>query len=162
MVPRPVGTCMYAYEIQGWPTLHPASSRVNPVAEDSPETASSHGLTCGQSGLHKWGGYLNLARVKQKAMHPPIITSGQCAGPPLCPLSQVQLGAVVCIKALATSPELKGRLREMGFHEEQQVRLLSKDANYICQICNARLGISGKIAASIMVQAIPERNAAIT
>lgn len=95
--------------------------------------------------------------MKQEAILPHVVVEGQCAGPRVCPLSQVKAGAVVCIKELATSPELKGRLREMGFCEDQQLRLLSKDANYICQVCNARLGISGKIASSILVQAIEDQ-----
>ena len=50
-----------------------------------------------------------------------------------------------------------GRLREMGFCEEQQIKLLSRDGNLICQVCNARLGISAELAEGILVEALPGR-----
>ena len=65
-----------------------------------------------------------------------------CAGAPVCPLSRVRLGEVVCIKQLSTSPEVTDRLREMGLCEEQKIKLVSRQSNFICQVCNARLGIS--------------------
>jgi Fe2+ transport system protein FeoA len=83
-----------------------------------------------------------------------VIVEGQCAGPKVCPLSRVQAGAVVCIKRLSTSPELTDRLREMGFCEQQQIKLLARDSNYICQVCNARFGISEALAESILVEAV--------
>lgn len=85
---------------------------------------------------------------------PPSLTllEGQCAGSTLCPLSKVQAGSVVCIKQLSASPEMTDRLRELGFCEEQEIRLLARDSNLICQVCNARLGISEQLAESILVQ----------
>jgi Fe2+ transport system protein FeoA len=73
-------------------------------------------------------------------------------------LSQVKAGAVVCIKRLAARPETIDRLRELGLGEEQKIKLLSNDSTYICQVCNARLGISPKLADAILVQplAAPE------
>jgi Fe2+ transport system protein FeoA len=70
-------------------------------------------------------------------------------------LSDVAAGTTVCIKQLAMSPELSGRLREMGLIEERHVRLVAREASYICQVCNARLGISEKLAQSILVEAVP-------
>jgi len=69
-------------------------------------------------------------------------------------LSWVKAGAVVCIKELAAAPEVKERLRELGFCEEQKIKLLSSSSSYICQVCNARLGISQKLADSILVEAV--------
>jgi hypothetical protein len=40
----------------------------------------------------------------------------------------------------------------MGFGEKQIVKLLSKQSNLICQVCNARLGISEKLAETILVE----------
>jgi Fe2+ transport system protein FeoA len=79
-----------------------------------------------------------------------------CLGgsPALVPLSTVGPGVSVCIKQLAASPELSTRLREMGFCEEQRVKLLSRNANLICQVCNARLGISTQLARLIWVEQI--------
>ena len=83
------------------------------------------------------------------------IPAATCDQPAICPLSRVRAGTVVCIKRLATSAELTGRLREMGFCEEQQIKLLSRDGNLICQVCNARLGISAELAEVILVAPIP-------
>ena len=67
---------------------------------------------------------------------------------------RVKAGAVVCIKQLSTTPDVTNRLRELGFCEEQKIRLVARQSNYICQVCNARLAISGKLAESIMVQTV--------
>ena len=83
------------------------------------------------------------------------VLEGRCAGPRVCPLSQVKAGAVVCIKHLTTAPEVTDRLRELGFCEQQRIRLLTRQSNFICQVCNARLAISEKLADSIMVEAVP-------
>jgi Fe2+ transport system protein FeoA len=89
------------------------------------------------------------------------ILEGRCAGADVCPLSRVQAGSVVCIKQLSTSPEMTDRLRELGFCEQQHIKLVSKDSSFICQVCNARLGISAELADSILVEAVgPSRAAA--
>jgi Fe2+ transport system protein FeoA len=75
----------------------------------------------------------------------------------LCPLSQVKAGVAVRIKQLSAAPEVSHRLREMGFCEEQRVKLLSRHGNIICQVCNARLGISAQLAETILVQTEPLR-----
>jgi Fe2+ transport system protein FeoA len=94
-----------------------------------------------------------LTPLKQSASQPNSGVSNPCADPALCPLSRVQAGSVVCIKALAASPELSERLRELGFCEQQTIKLLARNSNFICQVCNARLGISEKLAEFIMVEA---------
>lgn len=90
--------------------------------------------------------------MKQESPQSFFIVEGQCAGPEVCPLTAVRAGVTVCIKQLAASPEMSDRLRELGFCEEQRIKLLSRESNYICQVCNARLGISEKLAQSIWVQ----------
>ena len=70
----------------------------------------------------------------------------------LCKLSEVQAGTTVTIKQLSASPELSTRLRELGFCEEQRVKLLSRNPNLICQVCNARLGLSSQLAGLIWVE----------
>ncbi len=82
------------------------------------------------------------------------VVEGQCAGSQLCPLSRIEAGAVVCIKKLATAPDITERLRELGFCEEQRIKLLARESNLICQVCNARLGISEQLAESIFVEAV--------
>ena len=97
----------------------------------------------------------SFAAVKQKPTPEFEVLEGRCAGPEVCPLSRVQAGAVVCIKRLSTAPDVTDRLRELGFCEEQRIKLLARQSNFICQVCNARLAISGKLADSIMVEAVP-------
>ena len=83
-----------------------------------------------------------------------LIVEGTCAGSALCPLSRVQAGSVVCVKELSASPEVTHRLRELGFCKDQQIKLLARESNYICQVCNARLAISEELASSILVEAV--------
>ena len=83
-----------------------------------------------------------------------------CEQPFTCPLTKVQAGSAVRIKQLSGSPEVTHRLREMGFCEEQKIRLLSQHANVICQVCNVRLGISSRLAEQIIVEIVEPRRAA--
>ncbi len=89
----------------------------------------------------------------KKKLPPEAILERRCADPSVCPLSRVKAGAVVCIKELAASPEISERLRELGFCEDQRIKLLRRDSCYICQVCNARLGISRELAEAILVEA---------
>jgi hypothetical protein len=43
----------------------------------------------------------------------------------------------------------------MGFCEDQQVRCLSQQCMMICQVCNARLGLSEELAKAILVEPEP-------
>ena len=92
-----------------------------------------------------------LAAVSQKEY---VVVEGACAGSQVCPLSRVTAGSVVCIKQLVASPEITDRLRELGLGEKQTIKLLSRHANLICQVCNARLGISEELAEAILVEPV--------
>lgn len=85
---------------------------------------------------------------------------GHCPQPFLCPLSKVNTGVAVRIKQLSAPPEVAHRLREMGFCEEQKIKLLSRHTNIICQVCNARLGISTRLAENILVEPLPRKKVA--
>jgi Fe2+ transport system protein FeoA len=91
-------------------------------------------------------------RTRKLALEP------QCANPATCPLSQVRAGTPVRIKRLAAPPEVTHRLREMGFCEEQRIRLLAQNASVICQVCNVRLGLSPELAERIIVEPILEQD----
>lgn len=82
---------------------------------------------------------------------------GSCTHASECPLSHVAAGDTVCIKGLVASPDVSDRLREMGFCEQQKIKLVSRHSNYICQVCNARLGISHKLAEAIIVEPLQRR-----
>ena len=72
----------------------------------------------------------------------------------VCPLSRVKAGVAVRVKQLCASPEMQNRLREIGFCEDQIIRLLTSHSNFICQVCNARLAISEQVAQLIMVEPV--------
>lgn len=80
-----------------------------------------------------------------------------CQQPFICPLSKVRVGTACRIRQLSASPEIAHRLRELGFCEEQRIKLLSQHANVICQVCNVRLGISAELAEAIWVEPLPAR-----
>ena len=74
-----------------------------------------------------------------------------CRAPLLCPLSRARAGSVVVVKQLTATPEMNQRLREMGFGEERKIKLISLNNNILCQVCNARLGLSQRLAEFILV-----------
>ncbi len=112
---------------------------------------------CVNSFLQPSLNYDTLRAVKQNTPSSLVILEGRCAGPEVCPLSRVQAGVEVCIKQLRTAPELTQRLRELGFCEERRIKLVARQSSLICQVCNARLGISRKLADSILVEKVPAR-----
>jgi len=75
-----------------------------------------------------------------------------CAKPETCPLSRVRAGMLVRIKTLSAPPEVTRHLREIGFGEQQVIRLVLWQSNLICQVCNTRLALSSQLAQMIMVE----------
>jgi Fe2+ transport system protein FeoA len=75
-----------------------------------------------------------------------------CPHPDVCPLAHCLAGTSARIKRLSLTPEVAERLREMGVFEEQEVRLVLKGNNLICKVCNARVGISKRLAEQILVK----------
>ena len=71
-----------------------------------------------------------------------------------CPLNRVKAGVAVRIKQLSAAPEIQNRLREIGLGEEQIIRLLTSQTNFICLVCNARLAISEQLASLIFVEPV--------
>jgi hypothetical protein len=57
-----------------------------------------------------------------------------CPQPALCPLNKVRVGMAVRVKQLSAPPDVIHRLREMGFCEEQQIRLLSHQSSIVCLV----------------------------
>jgi Fe2+ transport system protein FeoA len=70
----------------------------------------------------------------------------------LCPLSRVQTGIAVRVRQLCAAPEIQSRLRELGFCEDQVIRLVTNRTGFICQVCNSRLALSEQMAAMILVE----------
>lgn len=73
---------------------------------------------------------------------------------PWCPLSRVKAGIAVRVKQLCASPSTAARLREIGFCEDQIIRLLTSHANIICLVCNTRMALSPQVADSILVEPV--------
>ncbi len=76
----------------------------------------------------------------------------RCRKPFTCPLSRVKAGMAVRIKQLSAPPDVTQRLREIGFGEQQVIRLLVRQSNLICLVCNARLALSSQLAQMIIVE----------
>jgi Fe2+ transport system protein FeoA len=72
----------------------------------------------------------------------------------LCPLNRVKAGVAVRVRRLCASPQVADRLREIGFCEDQIVRLLTAHSNIICLVCNTRLALSSQIAETILVEPV--------
>jgi len=72
----------------------------------------------------------------------------------ICPLSRIRAGVAVRIKQICAAPEVQHRLREIGLGEDQIVRLLTSQANFICLVCNTRLAISEQLAQLILVEPV--------
>lgn len=69
-------------------------------------------------------------------------------------MSRVKTGVAVRIKQLCAAPEVQNRLREIGLGEDQIIRLVTSQNNFICQVCNARLAISEQLAKLILVEPV--------
>lgn len=74
----------------------------------------------------------------------------------VCPLSRVKAGVAVRIKQLCASPEVQERLRDLGLCEDQIIRLITSQTNFICQVCNSRLAISEQLAQLILVEPVSQ------
>ena len=90
----------------------------------------------------------------KKQVTSPETAKGSCAGAEVCPLSRVPVGATVCIKALAASPEVRAKLRALGFCEKQEVKLLSRDGDFVCEVCDAKLDLNAELAEAILVETL--------
>ena len=80
---------------------------------------------------------------------------GECTSM-LCPLNRIKAGIAVRIKLLCAAPELRSRLREIGFSENRVVKLLTNSGNIICVICKTRLALSEQLAQTILVEPVSD------
>lgn len=72
---------------------------------------------------------------------------------PLTPLSQAEAGSVLSVERLDGSEQVCRSLREVGFCEKAEIRLLSRGGQMICHVCGTRLALSRKLANKIWVKA---------
>lgn len=84
-----------------------------------------------------------------------FLPTGATASPALAGtlrLSRVQTGVHCRVKRLLAEPDVSQRLRELGLGEESTVRLVARHASIICQVRNARMAFSEKLAELILVE----------
>jgi Fe2+ transport system protein FeoA len=67
------------------------------------------------------------------------------------PLSEARRGQRVVVRHLQGGVEDCRRLREMGFHEEAEVRLVCASPTVLAQVKDARVCLSGRMAAAVLV-----------
>ncbi|HXF11170.1 MAG TPA: FTR1 family protein [Desulfuromonadaceae bacterium] len=85
-------------------------------------------------------------------LKPTETTQGRCAGAEVCPLSRVPVGTTVCIKTLGASPEVREKLRALGLSEKQELKILSRGAGFVCEVCDAKLDLNAELAEAILVE----------
>ena len=69
-------------------------------------------------------------------------------------MNRVRAGTTVVVKQLTAAPDVNQRLRELGFGENQRIKVITLQSNLLCQVCNARLGLSSKLAECILVEPV--------
>ena len=69
----------------------------------------------------------------------------------LTPLSEAEAGPILSVERLEGRESICRRLREVGFCEKAEVRLLSRGGQMICSVCGTRLALSRKLAKKIWV-----------
>jgi Fe2+ transport system protein FeoA len=97
-----------------------------------------------------------LYRVAMNNGKQPRSFESALCGQPLCPLNRMRAGMAGRVKQLCASAEVDQRLREIGFVEEQLVKLVCCGTNVICIVCNARLALSAKLAEAVLVEVVDQ------
>ncbi len=69
----------------------------------------------------------------------------------LVSLHEAKTGQRVRVQRLSGQPGLCHRLREMGFCEYAEVKVLNKGGAMLCQVCNSKVCLSRQLAESIWV-----------
>ncbi|MFZ4115600.1 MAG: FeoA family protein [Chthoniobacterales bacterium] len=70
----------------------------------------------------------------------------------LTPLSEAEAGPILSVERLDADEQVCRRLREVGFCEKAEIRLLSRGGQMICHVCGTRLALSRKLAKKIWVK----------
>jgi ferrous iron transport protein A len=100
-------------------------------------------------------GILSLTSMKSEIARAALDQDSSCAHA-LCPLNRVRAGIAVRVRQLCAAPALAARLREIGFCEDNIVKLLTSHNNIICLVCNTRLALSEQVAQTILVEPVGE------
>ncbi|MBT5925802.1 MAG: ferrous iron transport protein A [Verrucomicrobia bacterium] len=68
------------------------------------------------------------------------------------PLPKIGKGQKVRVQKLEGHESVCNRLREMGFCEDSEVRILNNSGAMLCQVCGAKVCLSRQVADSILVE----------
>lgn len=68
------------------------------------------------------------------------------------PLLDVPNGQKVRVFRLDGEMAACQRLREMGFCEEAEVKVLVNNGSVVCQVCGSKVGLSRQIADAVLVE----------
>lgn len=71
---------------------------------------------------------------------------------PLIPLSEAETGPSLSVERLEGNEQVCRRLREVGFCEKAEIRLVSRGGQMICYVCGTRLALSRQLANKIWVK----------
>ncbi len=74
----------------------------------------------------------------------------------ITPLSKAEAGKILSIERLEGNEKVCRRLREVGFCEKAEVKLLTRGGQMICSVCGTRLALSRKLAEKIWVKVSTE------
>ena len=97
---------------------------------------------------------MNMSAMSSLLHRPPSTAEVCHPKPSALPLSRVQAGSSVRIKAITAPPGISQRLREIGFVEDQVIKLLVRQSNLICLVANARMALSSQLAQMILVEPV--------
>ena len=67
-------------------------------------------------------------------------------------LQDVEPGQKARVQRLPSQPALCRRLREMGFCEYAEVKILSKSGAMLCLVCHSKVCLSRRLAESVFVE----------
>jgi len=76
------------------------------------------------------------------------------ASPGIVPLPDIPKGTIARVHRIDGEHVACQRLREMGFCEEAEVKVLTNEGPIICQICGSRVGLSRQVASAVHVSPI--------
>jgi Fe2+ transport system protein FeoA len=71
---------------------------------------------------------------------------------PLRTLASIRPGSFAVVRKLTAAPDINQRLREMGFREDQRIKVIALHSSLLCQVCNSRFGLSAGLADLILVE----------
>lgn len=68
-------------------------------------------------------------------------------------LRDARAGDTVRVLRLEGQEAICSKLREMGFCEQAEVRIINNSGTMVCSVCGSRVGLSRQLAGSIRVSA---------